>query len=116
MEEGDRWPEAGQSRPRRTCSRTWTNRSSRWVSCNQQGSGVCRCRPDQPRRGHAHTHVGEQEVGRPGKVGEYKTNFALVAVTENTLHAFNAKPFGRQFKVQDTVGAWQRSDLEDFLL
>ena len=52
-----------------------------------------------------------KKSGGLGKVGEYKTNFALVAVTENTLHAFNAKPFGRQFKVQDTVGAWERSDL-----
>src|SRR5215211_8011097 len=45
------------------------------------------------------------------KVGELKANFALVAVTENKLHAFNAKSVGRQFNVQDPVGAWERSDV-----
>jgi hypothetical protein len=52
-----------------------------------------------------------KKSGGLGKVGEFKANFALVAVTEHKLHAFNAKPFGRQFKVQDTVGAWDRSDV-----
>jgi len=52
-----------------------------------------------------------KKAGGLGKVGEFKANMALVAVTEHKLHAFNAKPWGRQFKVQDPVGAWDRADL-----
>jgi len=52
-----------------------------------------------------------KKAGGLGKVGEFKSNMALLAVTEDKLYAFNAKPWGRQFKVQDTVGAWDRSDL-----
>jgi hypothetical protein len=46
-----------------------------------------------------------------GKVGEFKSQFALLAVTEHKLHAFNAKPWGRQFKVADEIGVWDRSDV-----
>jgi hypothetical protein len=52
-----------------------------------------------------------KKSGGLSKVGELKANFALVAVTDNKLHAFNAKSVGRQFKVQDPVGAWERSDV-----
>jgi hypothetical protein len=52
-----------------------------------------------------------KKSGGLSKVGEFKGNFALVAVTEHKLHAFNAKSVGRQFNVQDPVGAWDRSDL-----
>jgi hypothetical protein len=55
--------------------------------------------------------ASNKKSGGLSKVGEFKANFALVAVTENTLHAFNAKSVGRQFNVQDPVGAWNRSDL-----
>lgn len=46
-----------------------------------------------------------------GKQGEIKTQMALLAITENKLYAFNAKPTGRQWQVADPVGAWDRSDL-----
>jgi hypothetical protein len=56
--------------------------------------------------------ASNKKSGGLGKRGEFKANMALVAVTEGKLYAFNAKPWGRQFKVQDPVGAWERSDLD----
>ena len=56
--------------------------------------------------------AANKKSGGLGKQGEIKTQMALVAVTEGKLYAFNAKPWGRQFKVDDAVGAWERSDLD----
>ena len=56
--------------------------------------------------------ASNKKSGGLGKRGEIKASMALVAVTEGKLYAFNAKPWGRSFKVQDPVGAWERSDLD----
>src|SRR5438045_6518585 len=50
--------------------------------------------------------ASNKKSGGLGKRGEIKASMALVAVTEGKLYAFNAKPWGRSFKVQDPVGAW----------
>jgi hypothetical protein len=56
--------------------------------------------------------ASNKKSGGLGKRGEIKANMTLVAVTDGKLYAFNAKPWGRQFKVQDPVGAWERPDLD----
>ena len=56
--------------------------------------------------------AANKKSGGLGRHGEFKSQMALVAVTDGKLYAFNAKAWGRQFKVQDAVGAWERSDLD----
>lgn len=52
-----------------------------------------------------------KRAGGMGKVTEFKTRIALIALSEKRLYAFNAKPKGRSWKVEGAVGDWDRSDL-----
>jgi hypothetical protein len=56
--------------------------------------------------------AANKRAGGLGKQGEFRSQMALVAVTEHKLHAFNAKPWGRQFQVAEPVGAWAWDDLK----
>jgi hypothetical protein len=52
-----------------------------------------------------------KKAGGLAKSGAFSTKVALVAVTEARLYAFNAKPSGRNWKIVDEAGDWDRSDL-----
>jgi hypothetical protein len=51
------------------------------------------------------------KTGGMAKVGAFKTKMAMIAITADKVYAFNASPKGRNWKVQDQVGAWDRKDL-----
>lgn len=46
-----------------------------------------------------------------GKNGAFTTRIAMLAITDDRVYAFNAKPSGRSWKVVDEVGDWERRDL-----
>jgi hypothetical protein len=52
-----------------------------------------------------------KKAGGLAKQGAFSTKTALLAVTEHRLYAFNAKTSGRNWKIVDEVGDWDRSDL-----
>ncbi len=53
-----------------------------------------------------------KRTGGMAKVGAFKTKMAMLAITADKVYAFNASPKGRNWKVQDQVGAWDRKDLK----
>jgi hypothetical protein len=55
--------------------------------------------------------AANKRAGGLGKSGAFSTKTALLAVTEQRLYAFNAKPSGRSWKIVDEVGDWDRSDV-----
>ena len=55
--------------------------------------------------------AANKRAGGLAKSGAFSTKTALLAVTEQRLYAFNAKPSGRSWKIVDEAGDWDRSDL-----
>lgn len=56
--------------------------------------------------------AANKKAGGLAKQGAFSTKMAVLAITDGKVYAFNAKPSGRQWKILDTVGEWQRSDLD----
>jgi hypothetical protein len=55
--------------------------------------------------------AANKKAGGLAKSGAFSTKTALLAVTEQRLYAFNAKPSGRSWKIVDEAGDWERKDL-----
>jgi len=55
--------------------------------------------------------AANKRAGGLAKSGAFSTKTALLAVTEQRLYAFNAKPSGRSWKIVDEAGDWDRSDV-----
>ncbi len=55
--------------------------------------------------------AANKKAGGLAKSGAFSTKTALVAVTDARVDAFNAKPSGRDWKIVDQAGDWDRSDL-----
>jgi hypothetical protein len=55
--------------------------------------------------------AANSKAGGLAKNGAFSTKTAIVAVTQEKVYAFNGKPKGREWKVMDQVGEWDRSDL-----
>jgi hypothetical protein len=55
--------------------------------------------------------AANKKAGGLAKQGAFSTKTALFAVTADRIYAFNAKPSGRNWKIVDEVGDWDRSDL-----
>jgi len=52
-----------------------------------------------------------KKAGGLGKQGVVRFRQALLAVTADKIYAFNSKPSGRNWKVTEQVGVWDRKDL-----
>jgi hypothetical protein len=52
-----------------------------------------------------------KKAGGLARNGAFTTRTALLAATEGRIYAFNAKPSGRNWKIVDEIGDWDRSDL-----
>jgi len=55
--------------------------------------------------------AANKRAGGLAKSGAFSTKTALLAVTQQRLYAFNAKPSGRSWKIVDEAGDWDRNDL-----
>jgi hypothetical protein len=55
--------------------------------------------------------AANKKAGGLAKSGAFSTKTALLAVTEQRVYAFNAKPSGRSWKIVDEAGDWDRNDL-----
>jgi hypothetical protein len=55
--------------------------------------------------------AANKKAGGLAKNSAFSTKMAMIAITDGKLYAFNAKPKGRQWKIVDSAGEWERSDL-----
>jgi hypothetical protein len=55
--------------------------------------------------------AANKKAGGLAKSGAFSTKTALLAVTADRVYAFNAKPSGRNWKIVDEAGDWDRNDL-----
>jgi hypothetical protein len=56
--------------------------------------------------------TANKKSGGLGKNTTFSTKAALIAITAERVYAFNAKPSGRNWKVVDEVGDWDRRELQ----
>lgn len=57
-------------------------------------------------------HKANKDAGGLARTSWKGTKTVLLALTTDKVYAFSCKPKGRQWTVQDQLGAWNRADLQ----